>query len=263
MDLQLAGKHVLITGASKGIGLACAAAFLEEGARVTLVARTESTLREAAAGLGANVADRVAVFAADLRDADAALAMVDAAEAEIGPIDVLVNSAGAAKRTPPSELNPAAWHAAMDAKYFTYVHVIDPVVKRMAARRSGAIVNIIGMGGKMGNPVHIAGGAANAALMLATAGLAAAYAKQGVRVNGINPGPVATERLLQQVEVDGRLAASEGRAAPADPGARMAMGRVARPDEIAAMAVFLASGKASYVNGAIVPMDGATTPTVV
>jgi NAD(P)-dependent dehydrogenase (short-subunit alcohol dehydrogenase family) len=151
----------------------------------------------------------------------------------------------------------------MDAKYFSYIHMIDPVVKRMGARGQGAIVNIIGMGGKMGNPVHIAGGSANAALMLASAALAAAYARQGVRVNAINPGPVLTERLKQQIEVDGRMAASQGKPAPADPGARMAMGRVARPDEIAAMAVFLGSGKASYVNGAIIPMDGATTPTVV
>ncbi|MCZ2495752.1 SDR family NAD(P)-dependent oxidoreductase [Xylophilus sp. Kf1] len=263
MDLQLAGKHVLITGASRGIGLACSQAFLDEGARVTLVARSADNLAAAVAGLGAAAAGRVAVFAADLRDAEAASAMVEAAEDQVGPIDVLVNSAGAARRTPPAELNAAAWHAAMDAKYFTYIHVIDPVVKRMAARQSGAIVNVIGMGGKMGNPVHIAGGSANAALMLATAGLAAAYARQGVRINGINPGPVATERLLQQVEVDARMALSEGRPAPADPGARMAMGRVARPEEIAAMVVFLASAKASYVNGAIVPMDGATTPTVV
>ncbi|QHI96527.1 SDR family oxidoreductase [Xylophilus rhododendri] len=261
MDLQLKGKHVLITGASRGIGLACAQAFLEEGARVSLVARNAEVLGQAADGL--NGGDRVAHFATDLGDADAALATLDAAEAAFGPVDVLVNSAGAAKRAAPSELTPAKWHAAMDAKYFTYIHMIDPTVKRMAERGAGAIVNVIGMGGKLGNPAHLAGGSANAALMLASAGLAAAYAKQGVRVNAVNPGPVLTERLKAGMEVDARMAASEGRPAPADPGARMAMGRVARPDEIAAMVVFLASDKASYVNGAIIPMDGATTPTVV
>ena len=261
MDLQLKGKHVLITGASKGLGLACAQAFLEEGARVSLVARTLETLEQAAASLGGG--DSVAVFAADLGDPDAAVAALDAAEASMGPVDVLVNSAGAAKRAAPAELTAAKWHAAMDAKYFTYIHMIDPVVKRMAERGAGAIVNVIGMGGKMGNPAHLAGGSANAALMLATAGLAAAYARQGVRVNAVNPGPVLTERLKEGIAVDARMAAAAGKPAPADPGSRMAMGRVARPDEIAAMVVFLGSAKASYVNGAIVPMDGASTPTVV
>lgn len=261
MDLQLNGKHILITGASKGIGLACARAYLEEGAKVSLVARTVTTLKQAADSLAAP--GRVAFYAADLCDPQAAVDALDAAEKAFGPVDVLVNSAGAAKRVTPAELTPAAWRAAMDAKYFSYIHMIDPVVKRMGARGTGAIVNIIGMGGKMGNPVHIAGGSANAALMLASAALAAAYAKQGVRVNAINPGPVLTERLQAQIDVNKRLAAEQGLPEPADPGARMAMGRVALPEEIAAMAVFLGSAKASYVNGAIIPMDGATTPTVV
>ncbi|WPB59245.1 SDR family oxidoreductase [Xylophilus sp. GOD-11R] len=261
MDLQLKGKHVLITGASKGIGLACARAFLDEGATVSLIARNADTLREAADSLDAR--DRIAFFPADLTDPDAALAALNAAEGTVGPVDVLVNSAGAAKRAAPSELTPQKWHAAMDAKYFTYIHMLDPTIKRMAERGAGAVVNVIGMGGKLGNPAHLAGGSANAALLLATAGLAAAYAKQGVRVNSVNPGPVLTERLKEGIAVDARMAEAEGRPAPADPGTRMAMGRVAMPEEIAAMVVFLASAKASYVNGANIPMDGATTATVV
>ena len=101
---------------------------------------------------------------------------------------MLVNSAGAARRYAPDDLDAAAWHAAMDAKFFSYIHPLDVVVKRMAARGRGAIVNIIGAGGKVANPVHLPGGAANAALMLATTGLAAAFGPKGVRINGINPG---------------------------------------------------------------------------
>src|SRR5918911_1259319 len=138
MDLGLEGKSVIITGGSKGIGLACAR-----------------------------------LFASDLTSADEAVAMVEAMQSPLGPADILVNCAGAARRTPPDALTPAAWKAAMDAKFFTYIHVIDPVVKRMAARSSGVIVNVIGNGGKVAAPIHLAGGAANAALMLATAGLAA------------------------------------------------------------------------------------------
>lgn len=99
--------------------------------------------------------------------------MIDRVESRLGPIDVLVNSAGGARRTPPPELTPAAWREALDAKFFSYINVIDPLVKRMAGRE-GVVVSIIGAGGKMASATHLAGGSANAALMLATAGLGAA-----------------------------------------------------------------------------------------
>ncbi len=183
MDLQLRDKIVLITGGSKGIGLACAKGFLAEGAAVAIASRSKVNLANAHRTLGT-----VLTIAADLADDRAAAGVVDAVERELGPIDILVNSAGAARRTPPDDLTPQAWRAAMDAKYFTYINVIDPVVKRMAARGTGVIVNIIGSGGKVAATTHLAGGAANAALMLATVGLAHAYAAKGVRVVGISPG---------------------------------------------------------------------------
>ena len=116
-------------------------------------------------------------------------------ERRIGPIDVLVNSAGAARRYPPEDLNAAAWHAAMDAKYFTYMHAMDAVLPWMAQRGNGAVVNIIGMGGKVATPIHLPGGAANSALMLATVGLASVYGPKGVRINAINPGATMTDRV--------------------------------------------------------------------
>lgn len=182
MDLELQDRHVLITGGSKGIGLACALGFLREGARVSLVSRDPANLeqgRQELLAAHAQAEGRVSLHAADLKDPSAALAALDAAEQAFGPVDVLVNSAGAARRTPPDDLTPAAWHDAMDAKYFSYIHMIDPVVKRMGQRGSGAIVNVIGQGGKVASPVHMAGGAANAALMLVSAGMAAAYAAKG------------------------------------------------------------------------------------
>ena len=163
MDLQLRDKIVLITGGSKGIGLACARGFLAEGAVLAIASRSEANLANARRILGTTL-----TIAADLIDERAAAGVVDAVERELGPIDVLVNSAGAARRTPPGDLTPQAWRAGMNAKYFTYINVIDPVVKRMAARGKGVIVNIIGSGGKVAGATHLAGGAANAALMLAT-----------------------------------------------------------------------------------------------
>ena len=274
MDLQLQGRHVLITGGSKGIGLACAQAFLAEGARVSLVSRSAENLARGAAqlapasgaggaGSGDDARPRIATFAADLKDPAAAVAALDAAEEAGGPVDVLVNSAGAAKRTGPDDLTPKAWHDSMEAKYFTYIHMLDPVIKRMGQRGSGVIVNVVGAGGKVASPTHLSGGAANAALMLVSAGMAAAYGPKGVRVNAVNPGLTLTERLKEGLAAEAKLAGIGIDEALERANQRLPLGRIARPEEIADAVVFLASPRASYITGAILAMDGAVTPMVV
>ncbi len=266
MDLGLRGKHILITGGSKGIGLACAREFLAEGCRVSLVSRERANLEAAREKLLAafpGAASAIALYSADLREPAAAGKVVSDAENEHGAIDVLVNSAGAAKRTPPDELTPERWREAMDAKYFSYINVIDPLIKRMAARGTGAIVNIVGMGGKVASPTHIAGGAANSALMLATAGLASAYGARGVRVNAINPGMTLTDRLQEGISAEARMKGITPEEALTEASAPLPQGRIASPAEIANVAVFLASPRASYVSGAMLAMDGALTPVVV
>jgi NAD(P)-dependent dehydrogenase (short-subunit alcohol dehydrogenase family) len=258
MDLGLSGKVVFVTGGSKGIGLACARAFMAEGARVAICSRSQANLDRALAALPGAFGT-----AADLIDPAAAAAAVDAVEARLGPIDVLVTSAGAAKRTAPDDLTPQAWRDAMDAKYFSYINVIDPVVKGMAARGSGVIVNVIGNGGKIAAPTHLPGGAANAALMLATAGLGSAYAGEGVRVVGLNPGLTDTDRVAEGLQSESKLAGIDVAEARKRAVARIPLGRMARPEEIADVAIFLASSKASYVTGVTISMDGAVAPTVI
>lgn len=266
MDLELQGRHVLVTGASKGIGLACVQAFLKEGARVSMVSRDEGNLRHAWQALTCidpGWAGQVHHHAADLQDPQAAQRALEAAESRFGPVDVLVNSAGAAQRTPHDALTAQAWHAAMDAKFFTYIHMMDPVVKRMAAAGRGAIVNIVGAGGKVASSVHLPGGAANAALMLASAGLAAAYGPKGVRVNAVNPGATLTERLTGGMEALAQAQQITVEQAVERATKGIPLGRFARPDEIADAVVFLASARASYITGVVLAMDGATTPMVV
>jgi len=258
MDLGLRDKKVLITGGSKGIGLACARVFIAEGARVAVVSRSPENLVRAKKTLR-----EAYTIAADLTDAAAAAAMVGSVEKEFGALDVLVNSAGAARRTDAADLSPEAWRAAMDAKYFTYINVIDPVIKLMAARGRGVIVNVIGSGGKVASPTHLAGGAANAALMLATAGLASAYARRGVRVVGLNPGITNTERVAEGLKAEAkRSGITEGEALERAI-QRLPLGKLAEPAEIADIVAFAASERGRYLTGANISVDGAATAAVV
>jgi NAD(P)-dependent dehydrogenase (short-subunit alcohol dehydrogenase family) len=261
MELELSDKIVVATGASKGIGYACGEAFAREGARVVLVSRSAKNL-DAALARFPGTKHRPRIFVADLVHADESERMAEAVERDVGPIDIVVNSAGAARRYAPSDLNADAWHAAMDAKYFSYIHPIDAVLRRMAPRGRGAIVNIIGAGGKVASPLHLPGGAANAALMLATAGLAAAFAAKGIRVNGINPGATLTDRMQEGLSVEAKVTGLPTDELLRRMQAKIPLGRLAMPEEIARVALFLASSAASYVTGAIVPMDGGSNPVI-
>lgn len=259
MNLELEGKVVMVTGGSKGIGLACAEAFAREGAKVAIVARDAGNLRQAQEQL--KLQGVQAFFAAaNLRDAESAARAAGEVRDELGDIDVLINSAGSAKRHPPAELHPQAWRDAMDAKFFTYINTMEAVLPGMVQRGRGAIVNIIGIGGRVASPVHLPGGSANAALMLATAGLANAWGHKGVRINAINPGATLTDR------VQGRLEAESASTGKPIEELRQAMersiplGRMAQPSEIADAALYLASARAAYVTGAVLAMDGGLHP---
>jgi NAD(P)-dependent dehydrogenase (short-subunit alcohol dehydrogenase family) len=257
MNIDLSNRAVVVTGGSKGIGLACAIAFAAEGARVAIISRDRANLDAALREVPAAHA-----IAADLVNPDDARRAIDEAERALGPLDVLVNSAGAARRYTPDELTAEAWRAAMDAKFFSYIHPATEVLPRMAARGRGVVVNIIGMGGKVASPVHLPGGAANAALMLATTGLAAAFASRGVRVVGINPGATLTGRVQQGLDAESRLTGDSTQAIMQRQQQRIPLGRFGSPEEIARVAVFLASDAASYVTGAIIPMDGGAAAVI-
>jgi NAD(P)-dependent dehydrogenase (short-subunit alcohol dehydrogenase family) len=260
MDLGLDGRVVLVTGGSRGIGLACARAFLEEGARVAIASRSKAHLDSAAGAL--KTSGRPAVFVADLSRTEDAESLAGRVEKQLGEIDVLINSAGAAKRYAPDALDFDAWHAAMDAKYFTYIHAMQAVLPKMRKRRRGAVVNIIGMGGKVAGPSHLPGGAANAALMLATVGLASVHGRHGVRINAINPGQTAGERLNDFLALEsGSRGVPEGKVLE-EVQARIPLGRVARSEDIAGLALFLASERAAYVTGAIISMDGGAAAVI-
>jgi NAD(P)-dependent dehydrogenase (short-subunit alcohol dehydrogenase family) len=261
MKLGLNGKVVLITGGSKGIGLACARMFAGEGARVAIASRSKDNLEDAGQVLAEDGIEVFKVQADFLNPKDCQIA-VAATERQLGPIDVLVNSAGAAKRRNLDAYDAEAWQEGMNSKYFPYVFAMDAVRPGMIERKRGSIINIIGHGGKVARPIHLAGGAANAALMLVTAGWATALAPYNIRVNGINPSATLTDRFEGGMKAEAALQGISEAEAVKRHLAKIPLGRFATPEEVASVTVFLASDQASYVTGAVIPMDGGVYPMV-
>lgn len=261
MDLHLSQKIVVVTGGSKGIGLACAHAFASEGARVVLISRDAANIDAACKTLAA-AGFSAQGYAANLSDYADTVRVIDRIESEIGPIAILINSAGAAKRYDPDALDGDALRAGMEAKYFPVANAQEAVLKKMRTRSAGAIVNIIGSGGKVASAIHVSGGAANAALMLSSVALASHYAPHGIRINAINPGSTLTGRVNEALDVEAKRSGSSRETALAQGQAAVPMGRYARPEEVADVALFLASDRASYVTGAIVPLDGGKNPVI-
>ena len=251
MDLGLAGMRALVTGGSKGIGRAAAAALAAEGVGLALVARGAEGLEAAAAAIRARSQVPIETIAADLsRQAE-----IERVAAAVATPDILVNNAGAIPPGGLATVDNAAWRAAWDLKVFGYISLSRLIHAGMAERGSGVIVNVIGAAGEKFDPEYIAGSAGNAALMAFTRALGRASPAHGLRVVGINPGPVETERMemLQRARAE-RSFGDAGRWREFF--ARMPFGRPATPEEIGAAVAFLASPLSAYTNATILTIDG-------
>ena len=251
MDLRIAGQHALITGGSKGIGRASAELLAEEGVDLTLVARDPAALAEAAAAVRARRQVKVTTISADLSREDEVLRVAAAA----GEVDILVNNAGA---IPPGGLlsvDNETWRRAWDLKVFGFISLCRAIYPRMAARRSGVIVNVIGAAGEKFPANYIAGATGNAGLMAFTRALGSASPADGVRVVGINPGSTATQRMEMLLR---RRAQDELGDADRwlDLCKSMPFGRPGTPEEIAAAVAFLASPRSGYTTGTILTIAG-------
>jgi NAD(P)-dependent dehydrogenase (short-subunit alcohol dehydrogenase family) len=249
--MELRGKTVVITGGSKGIGLACAEAFAAEGCDLLLSARDPAGLDTAAASLRARFQVGVRVLAADL-SADAEREKLHAMAPDA---DILVNNAGAIPSGGIADISVERWKAAWDLKVFGYIHLCQLFLPAMLARKSGVIVNIIGVSPFHPTNKNVAGAAGNAALMALTECMGTGSLDDGVRVVGINPGATETQRQVVRWKARAQVAfGDENRWRELT--TNFPLGRLARVDEVADMAVFLASERASYVSGTMISVDG-------
>jgi NAD(P)-dependent dehydrogenase (short-subunit alcohol dehydrogenase family) len=239
MDLNLKGKRVLVTGGSKGIGRACAEAFAAEGAEVLIASRNPGTSKQLVAK------------AIDLAQRGAPEQLAEWA----GDLDILVNNAGAIPGGDLLKVDEQTWRNAWDLKVFGYINLTRQVYGRMKQKRRGVIVNVIGNAGEKLDAAYVAGSTANAGLMAFTRALGGASHADGIRVVGINPGPIATDRLTKLYKQRAQsMFGDEGRYEELF--TNMSFGRPGTPEEIAHAVLFLASERSAYTSGCILSIDG-------
>ena len=256
MDLGLSGRIALVTGASKGIGKAIARGLAAEGASVALAARTASELEATAAAIHEETAAPTFAFPADLTRTADAERLVAAVVARFGRLDILVNNAGAARGGVLEQLTDEDWEAALQLKFLGYVRCVRAALPHMRRQGKGRVVNLIGNDGVKPSYWEIAPGAANAAGQNFTLSMAGQWGRENITFVAVNPGPVRTERwdgLVRAMARDMHLPVAEAdKLAPRS----IPLGRIAEPEEVADLVVFLASDRAHFINGTMLEIDG-------
>ena len=261
MDLQLTDKVAIVTGSSKGLGLASARALVEEGCRVTICARNEATLNQAAAELaelvGANGPGRVLAVAADLATAEGVETVVARTVEAFGGLDILVNNVGTAKGAGIADTSDAEWQAAFDQTLFPAVRASRLAVPLMRKRGGGAIVMIASIWGRESGGRMTYNAVKAAEISLAKA-MAQQLARDNIRVNSVAPGSIRfpggswDRRVQEEPEAMAAFVRSE-----------LPFGRFGRPEEVGAVVAFLASARASWISGASVTVDGCQSRSLI
>ena len=251
MDLHLTGKRVLITGASKGIGAAAAEAFAEEGCHLRLAARSGDQLKALAERLRSAHQIDATAHVVDLRKGEDVARLAK----EAAGIDILVNNAGDIPGGSIDKIDEATWRHAWELKVFGYINLTRQIYAQMKARGGGVIVNDIGAAGEKFDANYICGSAGNAALMAFTRALGGKSLADNIRVVGINPGPVGTDRHVTLLKTRAKHQfGDENRYKEFQKG--LPLGRPAHAREIGDLMAFLASDRSGYTSGVIFTVDG-------
>jgi 3-oxoacyl-[acyl-carrier protein] reductase len=270
MDLGLSGRTCVVTGASSGIGREVALQLCAEGAKVLLVARGEERLSaatEQAARAAEPAGGVAAALALDVTAEDAGEQMLVSAEERFGSFDVLVNNAGAAKWRDLDDVPDEDWRAQYELNVMAPLRAMRAAIPPMVERGWGRVVNVCSTAGKRPSSAMPEYSVAKAAELSLSRLFADRYAKSGVLVNAVAPGPVEAEMWMepgglldQSIELSGAASRTE---ALAEAGSKRPIGRLAQPEEIASTIVFLCSERASYVSGAAWSVDGGTVQVII
>ncbi|MFH5924353.1 SDR family oxidoreductase [Roseomonas xinghualingensis] len=253
MQLSLEGRRALITGASRGLGLAMARAFAAAGARVAMVARGEGPLTEAAASIPGSIPVQ-----ADIATADGCERAYRSAEAALGGIDILVNNAGTSRRGPLSSISDADWQADLDLKLFAAIRLVRLAWPSMAERHFGRIINVLNIGAKAPPPTGAPTAVSRAAGLALTKVMAGEGAPLGINVNALLVGKIDSDQWMRRHAADPQGQTYEEWMAEA--GKAIPMGRMGKAEEFAAMALALVSQPGDYVTGTAINVDGGMSP---
>lgn len=264
LDLQLSGKTAIVTGGSAGIGLATARALYSEGVNVAIAARNQERLDQAVADIQSlpTPSAKVISVSADLTQAESIDRVVETTLAQFGQIDILINNAGSARAGSFLELGDDAFLDAWNLKLLGYIRLVRAVVPHQKNRRDGRIVNIIGGAGRTPRPSFLPGGTTNAALLNFTRGISKELAQHNIRINAISPGLTGTERAERLAEQNAQIRGVSVEEIKAESLKAIPLGKIVKPEEIAALALFLVSDLASSITGAEILVDGGNTPGV-
>lgn len=255
MDLGLTGKVAIVTGGSRGIGLAVASRLTREGAKVAICARDQTRLEEAAQRLRSSRTDILAHPADTCQEAQRA-AFVDRVLGEFGRVDILVNNAGTHLRGTVDDMADADLQRQLDDKLFGYLGMIRLVLPAMRRQGDGRIVNIVGQACRHPHPDRLPSGVANAAAMAMTKLVADAVARDNIRVNAVCPQYIETELVAGTIEREMRLRGVDRATAAAGFTRANVVGRLGTPEEVADLVAFLVSDRADFVCGTSVSVDG-------
>jgi NAD(P)-dependent dehydrogenase (short-subunit alcohol dehydrogenase family) len=253
------GKVVAVTGGSRGIGRAIAAAFAAAGAQTVIAASSERNLASAAEIIGKRGGPPAAICAGDLRQLEKCEALYDFVASRFGRCDVLVNSAGATKAGNFFELIDEDWHDGFELKFFAAVRLARLFWPMLKTAR-GHIVNIVGGAARTPDQNFLIGGSVNAALANFSKGLADRGKQDSVNVNVIHPGLTETERFFEQARRRAKAANISPEEAINRVIEKQGIRRIAKPEDIAALALFLCSPGGSHIQGAAIAVDGGATP---